>query len=55
MEKLKLNPQSARQKVVDNYLKILNDLNKASLDMRLINPLLSRDPNGKIAKMTECP
>lgn len=53
MEKLKLNPQSARQKVGDNYLKILNDLNKASLDMRLINPSLPRDPNGKVAKMTE--
>ncbi|RDU52924.1 DEAD/DEAH box helicase family protein [Helicobacter sp. MIT 01-3238] len=37
----------------DNHLVIMNDGKKASLDMRLINPNLERDPNGKVAKCAE--
>lgn len=32
----------------DNMLKIVNDANKAALDMRLINPDLPDDPNSKV-------
>lgn len=37
----------------DNHLVIMNDGKKASLDMRIINPKLERDPNGKVAKCAE--
>ena len=47
------NPRAAQEKGGDNHLKIISDTNKASLDMRLINPSLPRDENGKIAKCAE--
>ncbi len=47
------NPKAAQEKGGDNHLKIISDTNKASLDMRLINPSLPRDENGKIAKCAE--
>lgn len=34
---------------VDNMLKITTDSKKASIDMRLIDPAYSNDPNGKLA------
>ena len=34
---------------VDNMLRITNDGRKLALDMRLINPLATDDPNGKVA------
>ena len=34
---------------VDNMLRITNDGRKLALDMRLINPLVADDPNGKVA------
>ncbi|STQ85765.1 DEAD/DEAH box helicase [Helicobacter muridarum] len=49
-KELQDNPQLAYQKGGDNHLKIMNDANKASLDMRLINPNLQRNQNGKIAR-----
>lgn len=48
-----LAKNSKPEKGGDNHLKIISDTNKASLDMRLINPSLSRDENGKIAKCAE--
>jgi len=38
---------------VDNMLKITNDGRKAALDMRLINPLGSQDPEGKVARCAQ--
>lgn len=37
----------------DNMLAITNEGRKAALDMRLIDPTLPFDPNGKVAKATE--
>ncbi len=48
-----LAKNSKPEKGGDNHLKIISDTNKASLDMRLINPSLPRDENGKIAKCAE--
>lgn len=48
-KELQNNPQAAMMKGGDNHLKIISDANKASLDMRLIDPSLPRDENGKIA------
>ena len=48
-----LAKNSKHEKGGDNHLKIISDTNKASLDMRLINPSLTRDENGKIAKCAE--
>ena len=48
-----LAKNSKPEKGGDNHLKIISDTNKASLDMRLINPSLLRDENGKIAKCAE--
>ncbi len=38
---------------VDNMLKITNDGRKLALDQRLMNPMLPRDENGKVAKCAD--
>ena len=50
-----MNAQERKEKGADNYLKMISDANKASLDMRMIAGYdsLTRDPNGKIQKCAD--
>lgn len=50
---LKKDPLKALEKGGDNHLKILSDANKGSLDMRILDPSLERDSEGKISKCAQ--